>query len=324
MPVRSTAAFHGPGAPKPRVLVTIPMPAEALAAIGEPFEVLNAPGAMPTAAAIADHAATIDAVLTNGAVGFPAAAMDALPRLSLVCALGAGHENIDVAHARALGIVVANGTGTNDTGVADHAMALLLAAVRAVPRFDRACRAGVWRDALPVQPGVSHKRLGVLGLGAIGRKIARRAEGFEMAVGYHARTPRGDVAWPWFDSPCALAQWCDFLVVATPGGAATRHLVDAAVLEALGPRGFLVNIARGSVVDTAALASALQRGAIAGAGLDVYESEPAPPAELLGFDHVVLTPHTAGASPEAQAATLRRFLDNATRHFRGESVVSPV
>jgi D-3-phosphoglycerate dehydrogenase / 2-oxoglutarate reductase len=122
----------------------------------------------------------------------------------------------------------------------------------------------------------------------------------------------------------ALAQWCDFLVVATPGGAATRHLIDAKVLAALGPGGYLVNISRGSVVDTAALADALRAGRVKGAGLDVYESEPAPPAVLLGLPGVVLTPHVAGASPEAQLASLQRFLDNAQRHFAGRPLVSPV
>jgi lactate dehydrogenase-like 2-hydroxyacid dehydrogenase len=250
--------------------------------------------------------------------------MDAMPKMTLVCALGAGYENIAVEKARERGIVVANGAGTNDDCVADHAMALLLAAVRAVPQFDRACRAGVWRNALPVQPNVSHKRIGIVGLGAIGKKIARRAEGFDMEIGYCTRTRRNDVAHAWFENATTLAQWCDYLVVATPGGAATHHLIDADVLTALGPQGYLVNISRGSVVDTHALAAALRAGRIKGAGLDVYESEPEPPTDLFEFDSVVLSPHVAGASPEAQEATLQRFIENATRHFAGQPVISPV
>jgi lactate dehydrogenase-like 2-hydroxyacid dehydrogenase len=309
---------------KPLLLILNPTSPEALATIAQRFETLYAPDDARRAAAIAERGAALQAVLTIGSTGLTAAEIDAMPRLTLICVLGAGHENVDVVHAKARGIVVANGAGTNDDCVADHAMALLLASVRAVPQFDRACRAGVWRTALPVQPNVSHKRLGLVGLGAIGRKIARRALGFEMEVGCHTRTRRDDLPGPWFDSVVALARWCDFLVVATPGGAATHHLIGAEALAALGPEGYLVNIARGSVVDTAALAEALRAGRIRGAGLDVYESEPAPPAELLGFDSVVLTPHTAGASPEAQRATLERFIENATRHFAGQPVVSPL
>ena len=263
-------------------------------------------------------------MLTNGTTGLAAEEIAALPKLAFVSALGVGFENIAVEPARARGIVLVNGAGTNDDCVADHAMALLLATVRRVPLHDRLCRAGVWRDALPMVPSVAGKRLGVFGLGAIGRKIARRAQGFEMPVGYHNRSKRDDLAFEWFASLEALAAWCDVLVVATPGGPATKHRVDAAVLEALGADGYLVNIARGSVVDTAALAAALAAGRLAGAGLDVYESEPAPPAELLGFDNVVLTPHIGGRSPESMAASLACFLDNANRFLAGRPVATPI
>jgi hypothetical protein len=143
-------------------------------------------------------------------------------------------------------------------------------------------------------------------------------------VGYHNRSPRADSPHRYFDSLPALAQWCDFLVVAAPGGATTRHLVDATVLKALGAQGFLVNIARGSVVDTAALAEALRAGELGGAGLDVYESEPLPPAALLDLPNVVLTPHVAGWSPESMQASLQCFLDNAEAHFAGEPVRTPI
>lgn len=309
---------------KPRLLILNPTSPAALDAIAQHFDLLHAPDAAQRAAAIAAHAAGVRAVLTIGSIGLTAAEIDAMPALELVCVLGAGHENVDVDHAKARGIVVANGAGANADCVADHAMALLLAAVRGLAPFDRACRAGVWRTALPARPNVSHRRLGIVGFGAIGQKIARRAAGFEMQIGWHGRTRRDDAPYPWFESVAALAAWCDFLVVATPGGAGTRHLIDAAVLEALGPEGFLVNIARGSVVDTAALADALQSGRLLGAGLDVYEGEPEPPAALIGLDNVLLTPHTAGISPEAKQATLDRFLENATRHFAGLPVVSPL
>lgn len=289
------------------------------------FELIYAPDAEQAAAAIAAHGARVGVVLTIGATGLSAAQIDALPNITLICALGAGYENIAVAHAKARGIVVATGAGTNDDCVADHALGLLIAAVRGIPKLDTLTRQGVWRTALPLPPNVSHKRLGVIGLGTIGKKIAQRALGFDMQVGYHNRSARSDVPeYRYFADVTALAEWADFLVVATPGGAGTQHLVNAAVLNALGPRGYVVNIARGSVIDTAALASALKDGRIAGAGLDVYESEPAPPAELLDLDNVVLTPHVAGWSPEAVQASVDRFLENARRHLAGEAPVSPI
>lgn len=294
------------------------------ARIAEYFDLVYVPELAGRASALAACGAEVRVVLTIGSVGLTAQEMDAMPQLALVCALGAGFENIDRAHAQTRGIVVANGAGTNEDSVADHALGLLLAAVRAIPRNDRACRDGIWRDALPLPPQVAHRRLGIVGLGSIGMKIVQRALGFDMAVGYHNRRPREDVAHTYFGSVVALAEWADFLVVAVPGGPATRHLVDARVLTALGPQGFLVNIGRGSVVDTAALAEALRDGRIAGAGLDVYESEPVPPESLVGLDQVVLSPHLGGWSPESLDASVQRFLDNALGHFAGRGVVSAV
>lgn len=309
---------------KPALLVLIHVSPEHLALIGNVFEIHYAPDAASRATAIVAHGRTIRAVLTNGATGLTAVEIDAMPELSLVCALGAGYENVDVVHARALGIAVGNGAGTNDSCVADHAMALLLATVRAIPELDRATRDGKWRTALPLRPNVSGKRLGIVGLGTIGRRIAQRGLGFDLEVGYHNRNPRADVPYRYFDSLAALADWADYLVVATPGGAGTRHMVNAKVLAALGPGGFLVNIARGSVVDTAALAEALREGRLGGAGLDVYESEPAPPTELFDCPNVVLTPHVAGWSPEAITASVELFVENARRHLAGEGLLTPL
>ena len=309
---------------KPVLLLLIAMSDHALAQLRDRFELHHAPDTAQRTAAIQAHGARIQVVLTNGATGLRADEIDAMPQLSLACALGAGHENLALDHARARGIALANGAGTNDDCVADHALALLLATVRAVPQLDDACRQGVWRDDLPMRPQLSRKRLGILGMGTIGRKIAQRGAAFDLAVGYHNRSSRPDSPHRYFDSLPALAQWCDFLVVATPGGGATRHLVDAAVLQALGPNGFLVNIARGSVVDTAALAQALRAGELGGAGLDVYESEPLPPAVLMDLPNVVLTPHIAGWSPESMQASLQCFLDNAEAHFAGQPLRTPL
>ena len=306
------------------LLILIAMSPESVTRLRERFDVLYAPTAPLAAEALREHGARIRIALTNGSVGLQAAQIDAMPRLSLACALGAGYENLDLAHARARGVVLSNGAGTNEDVVADHALALLLASVRAIPQYDRACRQGIWRDDLPSRPQLAHKRLGILGLGQIGRKIARRASAFDMHIGYHNRNPSTDVAHRYFDSLLALAQWSDCLVIATPGGGGTKHLVDAPVLKALGAGGFLVNIARGSIVDTEALARALRHGELGGAALDVYESEPLPPTALLDLPNVVLSPHVAGSSPEAKEASLQCFLENAALHLAGQAVRTPI
>jgi len=292
--------------------------------IAQHFELIEASDAASLEALPVEHAVRVRCVLTNGAVGIDAATIARLPALELICVLGAGYENVALPEARERGIAVTTGTGTNEDCVADHAWALLLAIVRRIPCLDRATRDGLWRDDLPYQDNVSGKRLGIVGLGRIGRKIARRGEAFDCTIAYHNRHRVADVGYRYFDSVHALATWSDYLVIAAPGGAATKHLVDADVLQALGPHGYLVNIARGSLVDTAALASALRTDAIAGAGLDVYEGEPRPPAALLDLDNVVLTPHVGGRSPEAVHASFTLFIENARRHFAREALLTPL
>ncbi len=307
------------------LLLLVPIAAEHKALLLERFTVVEAPDPTSRAAAIAARGADFELVLTNGSVGFTAAEIAACPKLQLLAALGAGYENLDVAAAKAAGVLTSNGAGTNDDCVADHTLALLLASVRALPQQGRALRAGVWRDDLPLFPNFRGRRLGIVGLGGIGLKIAARAAAFGMVIGYHNRRPRegaGDATW--FDSVTALAAWADDLVVATPGGAATRHIVNAEVLAALGAGGHVVNIARGSCVDTAALAAALQAGRIAGAALDVYESEPRPPEALLAFDNVILTPHVAGWSPQSIRATVENFIANVQAWQRGEALRTPI
>lgn len=183
--------------------------------LGAHFEVLYAPDSTRCAEALAAHGPRVQAVLTVGAIGLSAAQMQAMPQLRWVGALGAGYENIDVAYARAHGIAVSNGAGTNDQCVADHAFGLVIAAVRGLVRLDRLTRQGVWRNDIPLPPNVSGKRLGILGLGTIGQKIARRAQAFDMPVGYHNRRPKDGVDFTYFDSVLALAQWADVLLVAT-------------------------------------------------------------------------------------------------------------
>ncbi|MDB5885461.1 MAG: hydroxyacid dehydrogenase [Polaromonas sp.] len=294
------------------------------AILSDLYDLTYAPTADERAAAIAAHGEKFRAVLTIGVLGLTAGEIAAMPELELICCMGAGYELVDVEAARARGIALANGQGTNDDCVADHAFGLVIAAMRNFRQLDRLCREGVWRLAIPQPPNVSGKRMGILGLGTIGQKIARRAAAFDMPIGYHNRSPKEGKAYRYFSTLEALAQWCDVLVCAAPGGPATRHIVNAQVLDALGPQGFLVNIGRGSVVDTDALAAALREGRIGGAGLDVYESEPKRPEALIGLDNLMLTPHLAGWSPEATQASFERFLNNADGHFSGKGVVSPI
>ena len=292
--------------------------------IAELYDLTYAPSHEERLAAIAAHGPKFRAVLTIGVLGLTAAEIAAMPALELVCCMGAGYELVDVDAVRARGIALANGQGTNDDCVADHAFGLLIGAVRGFHMLDRLCREGVWRLAIPQPPNVSGKRLGILGMGTIGEKIAKRAGGFDMTIGYHNRKPKDGSPHRYFDSLKALAEWSDMLICAAPGGAATKHIVNAEVLDALGPKGFLVNIGRGSIVDTEALATALRDGRLGGAGIDVYESEPKRPEALIGLDNLILTPHLAGWSPEAIEASFKRFLENAEGHFAGRGVVTPI
>jgi lactate dehydrogenase-like 2-hydroxyacid dehydrogenase len=279
--------------------------------------------------AVREAGDSVRAVLTNGRFGLSGEEMALLPKLEIVCTMGVGYEAVDLQAARSRGIAVANCPDTNASTVADSAMMLLMAATRHLRAADRHVHAGGWQDDWRIEtPTISGKRLGVLGMGRIGSKIAHRAaRGFDIEVGYHNRTAVRGSPYRYFETPVALASWADFLVCAAPGGAATRHLVNADVLAALGPRGYLVNIGRGTVVDTAALLDALQSKRIAGAGLDVLEGEPAVPPivpELLKFDNVVVTPHCAGRAPEARAAATALILDNLNAHFAGKPLASPV
>ncbi|WP_145256758.1 2-hydroxyacid dehydrogenase [Pseudomonas sp. DE0157] len=275
------------------------------------------------AQAIEHNGPRIDAVLTRGPLGLTAQEIDALPNLQIICVIGAGYEQVDLQAAHARHITVTNGAGANADAVADHAMAMLLALLRNIPQADASTRRGQWQRV--ISPSVTGKRLGILGMGAVGRANAKRAhQGFDMPVSYYNRTPRPALPYTGYDSVLALAGAVDILVVATPGGADTRHLVDAQVLHALGPQGYLVNIARASVVDTQALTQALQGGQLAGAALDVFDEEPDVPDTLKSLPNTVLTPHVAGQSPEAAEATVTLVLRNLDAFFAGKPVLTPV
>ncbi len=298
--------------------------------VAQSFDLIYAPNAAlgadrsNGAAQIAAHGPAIEVVLTNGTNGITPDELDAMPNLKIVCTLGVGYENVPLDYARQRGVAVCNAANTNDDCVADHAMAILLAAVRGVPKLNQQCREGIWRDDIPRPPHVSGRRMGILGLGAIGRKIARRGLGFDLEIGYFNRAPRHDVPYRYFTDVVALAAWCYYLMVTVPGGTQTQHMVNAEVLDALGPQGVLVNVARGGVVDTAALAQSLREGRVYNAALDVYEGEPEPPRVLFEFDNVVLTPHVGGISPQAIHASVVRFIENAKLHLAGKPLLSRV
>lgn len=274
-------------------------------------------------AALADR---VRAVFLLNSRGADANFMDRLPHLGLIASFGAGCERIDLDAARQRNIRVTNVPGTNYACVADHAFGLLLDAVREISRADRFVRRGDWlkQRLYTPTPRFSGKKLGILGLGAIGAAVARRAAGFDLEVAYYNRTRRDNVSYPYMDNALALAEWADYLLLSCPGGAQTHHLVDAGVLKALGPKGVLVNIARGQVVDQDALIASLADGTIAAAGLDVFDGEPQVPARLIAMENVVLTPHCAGLTNESGMESIEMVIANLTAFFGGKPLLTQV
>jgi lactate dehydrogenase-like 2-hydroxyacid dehydrogenase len=266
----------------------------------------------------------IDFVLTNGANGLLPIEIDAMPKLKLICSLGVGFENVAIEHARRCGIPVCNAAGTNHVAVADHAMAILLAAIRRVTFLNNGVRHGLWRDDIPRPPHVSGRKMGIFGLGAVGTEIAKRARGFDMEIGYNSRSRKDQLGFRWFENINSLAQWCDYLIIAAPASEETYHVVNGEVLNFLGPDGVLVNVARGTLVDTNAVATALKQKRIWAVALDVYEFEPTPPSQLFEFDNVILTPHIAGISPQAIHASVMRFIENTEAFLAGKPLLTQV
>ncbi|HEX5737397.1 MAG TPA: 2-hydroxyacid dehydrogenase [Hydrogenophaga sp.] len=269
-------------------------------------------------------AAQVEALVTTAANGLPARWLEALPRLRVVSSFGVGTDKLPLDACRARGIAVGYTPDVLNDCVADTAMAGLLTAARQVCAADRFVREGQWpRGPFALTTQVSGKRLGILGLGRIGQTIARRASGFDMAIAYTSRRPVPGVPWRHEDSLTALAQWADFLVLSVSGGAPTRHMVNEAVLQALGPHGILVNVARGSVVDEAALVRCLQSGELGGAALDVFENEPHVPSALMALPHVVLMPHMASGTVETRQRMADLVLSNLHAGLSGEPMISP-
>jgi len=290
------------------------------------YDALVLPDGPDRAAFLAEHGPKVEVAVTSGRSGVPTAVMDALPALGAVVNFGVGYDTTDTATAKQRGILVSNTPDVLTDCVADIALGLSIDLLRGLGAADRFVRRGDWAagSGFPLMRKVSGKRVGILGLGRIGRAIATRFEAFGCPVSYHSRREVAGTAYSYAATPAELAAGVDILVVATAGGSGTTHLVDREVLAALGPDGYLVNIARGSVVDEAALVDLLTTGGLAGAGLDVFADEPHVPEALLGLDNVVLLPHLASGTVETRAAMAQLTLDNLDSYLADGTVLTPV
>ncbi len=267
----------------------------------------------------------VRAIVTGGGSGASKAIVDALPALEIIAINGIGTDAVDLERARARSVRVTTTPDVLTDDVADTAMALLLAVARRICVGDRFVREGRWPEGgLPLATKVSGKRLGILGLGRVGRAVARRAEGFDLTIAYTDLRAAEDVVYRHHPVLEHLARDSDFLVVAASGGSGSRGIVDAGVLDALGPAGVLVNVARGSVVDEPALVAALSEGRLGGAGLDVFANEPHVPRALWDMPNVVLQPHQASATVETRRAMADLVLGNLEAHFAGREPLTPV
>ena len=276
-------------------------------------------------AAFAALAPRIVGVAGTGEALVPRSLLAQLPQAKVVSVFGVGYDGVDVDASIELGIPVTHTPDVLTDDVADLAMGLVLSVGRAIPQADQFVRAGRWPSGpIALARKVSGARMGIVGLGRIGKAIAQRAQAFGMSIAYTARSEKPDSGFTFFPSTVELAAHVDFLVAITPGGAGTRHLINAQVLQALGPRGFLINVARGSVVDETALIEALQQGTIAGAGLDVFADEPQVPEALWRLNNVVLTPHMASATTETRQAMADLAFANMQAGISGQPLRTPV
>jgi hydroxypyruvate reductase len=267
----------------------------------------------------------VTAIVGTGGAKVDKKLLAMLPHLKLIAICGVGYDGVDVAAAIEKGIVVTHTPGVLTDDVADLAMGLVLSIGRRLPQADKFVRNGDWvDDVFALTHKVSGARLGIVGMGRIGRAIGKRAAAFDMRISYTGREPKADVSYTFYKTTIALAAEVDYLVVAVPGSDDTKNLIDAQVLAALGSKGYLINIARGSVVDQPALVQALKDKTIAGAALDVYWDEPIIDPELRRLPNVVLTPHIASATVETRQAMAALTLENLQAFFDGRVLPTPV
>lgn len=289
------------------------------------FDIVRSGEQTDSMAVLRQHANDVTVMATSARHGVTADVIAALPRLRAIASFGVGYDNLDVACARERGIAVSYTPDVLNDCVADLAWGAMLDVSRGLSEADRFMRRGDWtRGPFRLAHRLSGKRLGIIGLGRIGRAIAQRSVGFSMEVRYHNRNPVPDVPYAHQPELTELARWADYLIVAVAGGNGTRHLVSNDVIQALGPFGYLINIARGSAVDEDALTRALQSGDIAGAALDVFSMEPCFPEALAQLDNVLLLPHIGTATHETRAAMGELVIDNIKTFLRTGNLLTPV
>jgi hydroxypyruvate reductase len=310
---------------KPELLVLAPVYAPTLIELEREFTVHKLWTARDPDAFIKEVAANVRGVVTVGLTGFTRRHVEALPKLEIIASFGGAPGTFEMAAARARGVIVTNTPDSIADSVADLALGLLIAVMRRIGECDRFVRAGRWQQGLPpMGRELTGKTCGIVGLGAIGKRIARRVEAFGMTPCYHGPREKSGAGYRYYAELEPLARDADCLIVTCPLTPATRNLVDARILAALGADGFLVNVARGAVVDETALIAALREKRIAGAGLDVFRDEPHVPAELLTMEQVVLAPHIGSSTLEIREERGRKLLANLRAHFAGRPVITPV
>ncbi len=311
-----------------KVLIYSRFPKALMVRIGERFELLDAAGKPPGEVFSGEQLSTVRAMITAGGTSLPGRVMDTLPSLQAIICYGTGYDGVDLKAARERHIAVGNSPGANAASVADLAVTLMLAATRRIIPADRFVRDGSWAAAKPspllrALPGNPGRRIGIYGMGEIGRKIALRMAAFETEIGYFSRT-KYDLPYRYLESLEALSEWCNVLMIAVRASADTHHIVGADILKRLGTDGYVINIARGSVIEEAALAAALQNNVIAGAGLDVFEEEPHRPGALAALPNVVLTPHIGGHTTDSHTAMQNCVIANLEAFFAGRPLAFPV
>ena len=308
----------------PTVLQVTPIHPEAQARLDRDYTVIHAQLPEIDAAWLAAHGAKVEAMVTGGNLGIPSGLMTALPNLQVVGINGVGFDKVDLDLARKTGVRVSNTPDVLTEDVADLAVGLTLSLLRRLPHAHNHVRAGKWpRGEVKLARKLSGKRVGIFGLGRIGRAVAKRFGGFTDHISY-TDVARQDVPFTFYPDAISMAREVDILVVCAAASASTRKLIGREVFEALGPDGVLVNVARGSIVDEAALVEALRSEVIAGAALDVFEDEPHVPAELHAMEHVVTTPHIASATHETRRAMGDLMLDNIDAFFAGRDMPTPL
>ena len=310
---------------KPELLVITPVYGPTLAALEREYVVHKLWQADEPQKLMQSVAGRVRGLVTTGLFGFTREHLEALPKLEVVACFGLGHGSLDLAAANERGVIVTNTPDRTSESVADVAMGLMLGVMRRICESDRFIRSGAWKaKATPLGRELGGKTCGIVGFGGIGRSVAHRAEAFGMSICYYGPRQKGDVPYRYYADLVATAHDADCLVIACPETPQTRGLVDADVLAALGVDGFLVNVARGAIVDETALIAALQKKEIAGAGLDVFWNEPHAPQALLALDNVVLTPHIGTTTRENREERGAKLLANLRAHFSGERVLNPV